>query len=67
MMIGERETLDALIPAVNGVHGECIVCLEEFIETANVGLSEKGSEFRYRLKEDYKPFKDQYRVEVISA
>jgi len=39
--------LVGLLPAINGIHGGCRVCLEHFAERANAALVEQGVPYRY--------------------
>jgi hypothetical protein len=46
-VIGVPDVLAALLPAVNGIHGGCMVCLEHFTERANAALADLGQPQRY--------------------
>jgi hypothetical protein len=44
-----RELLEGLLPAINGIHGGCYVCLEHFVHAANTAFIEHGQPYRLEV------------------
>lgn len=44
-----RELLEGLLPAINGIHGGCYVCLEHFAHRANTAFIKQGQPYRLEV------------------
>lgn len=41
--------LEALLPAIEGIDGQCCVCIEQFVEEANHGPANVSADRRYEV------------------
>ena len=48
--MNEKELLEALIPAITEIDGECPVCIENFCEEVNDILEANQLPYRYEFK-----------------
>ncbi len=61
-----RQVLEALAPVLSGVHGYCIVCVEDLARDVNAALEGLNVPYRYRvLQEGAERYRPDIRLSLV--